>query len=71
MSQQHEFLNIYSHNFIRTAVVLPKLKVADPEYNSRETIDLLRQAMENKAILAVSELLFAGPVRIFPSTNTR
>jgi len=53
MSQQHEFLNIYSHNFIRTAVVLPKLKVADPEYNSRETIDLLRQAMENKALLAV------------------
>jgi NAD+ synthase (glutamine-hydrolysing) len=53
MSQQHEFLNLYSHNFIRTAVVLPKLKVADPEYNSRETIDLLRHAMENKALLAV------------------
>jgi NAD+ synthase (glutamine-hydrolysing) len=53
MIQQQEFLNIYSHNFIRTAVVLPKLKVADPEYNSRETIDLLRQAMENKALLVV------------------
>lgn len=53
MIQQQEFLNIYSHNFIRTAVVLPKLKVADPEYNSRETIDLLRQAMENKALMAV------------------
>jgi len=53
MSQQNEFLNLYTHNFIRTAVAIPKLKVADPEYNSRETIALLRQAMENKALLAV------------------
>ncbi len=53
MSQQHEFLNLYNHNFIRTAVIIPKLKVADPVFNSGETINLLRQAMENKAILAV------------------
>jgi NAD+ synthase (glutamine-hydrolysing) len=53
MSQQHEFLNLYTHNFIRTAVALPKLKVADPEYNSRETITLLRQAVEKNALLAV------------------
>ncbi len=53
MSQQHEFLNLYNHNFIRTAVVIPKLKVADPEFNSGETIRLLRQAMENNALLAV------------------
>ncbi|MHC1698044.1 MAG: NAD(+) synthase [Geobacteraceae bacterium] len=51
MSQQ-QFLNLYHHNFIRTAVVLPKLKVADPEFNSRETVRLLRQALENNALLA-------------------
>jgi len=50
MSQKH-FLNLYNHNFIRTAVVLPKLKVADPVFNSRETIRLLRQALENNALL--------------------
>ncbi|MGA7826878.1 MAG: NAD(+) synthase, partial [Geobacteraceae bacterium] len=53
MNQKQQFLNLYAHNFIRTAVVLPKLKVADPVYNSRETIRLLREAMENKALLAV------------------
>ncbi|MRR56219.1 MAG: NAD(+) synthase [Deltaproteobacteria bacterium] len=49
---QKQFLNLYTHNFIRTAVILPKLKVADPEFNSRETIRLLRQAQENNALLA-------------------
>ncbi len=53
MSQQHEFINLYNHNFIRTAVAIPKLKVADPEYNSCETITLLRRAKENNALLAV------------------
>jgi NAD+ synthase (glutamine-hydrolysing) len=53
MSQKHEFINLYNHNFIRTAVAIPKLKVADPAYNSRETISLLHQAKENKALLAV------------------
>jgi NAD+ synthase (glutamine-hydrolysing) len=53
MSQQQEFVNLYNHNFIRTAVILPKLKVADPGYNASETISLLRQARENNALLAV------------------
>ncbi|HOP39751.1 MAG TPA: NAD(+) synthase, partial [Geobacteraceae bacterium] len=53
MSQQHEFVNLYNHNFVRTAVVLPKIKVADPGHNSKETIALLRQASENNALLAV------------------
>jgi NAD+ synthase (glutamine-hydrolysing) len=52
MSQQ-QFLNLYNHNFIRTAVVLPKLKVADPAFNSGETIRLLRQTRDNNALLAV------------------
>lgn len=52
MSEQHEFLNLYNHNFVRTAVVLPKLKVADPAYNAEETISLLRKARENNAVLA-------------------
>lgn len=53
MSEQHEFYNLYNHNFVRTAVVLPKLKVADPAYNADETIGLLRKARENNAMLAV------------------
>jgi len=52
MSPRHEFFNMYSHNFIRTAVALPEVKVADPAFNARRTISLLEQAGERKILLA-------------------
>jgi NAD+ synthase (glutamine-hydrolysing) len=48
---KHEFLNLYAHNFIRTAVALPEVRVADPEFNATQTISLLNKAAEQRAIL--------------------
>jgi len=53
MSQEQEFYNLYTHNFIRTAVALPEVRVADPEFNARQTIELLAAARERRSILAV------------------
>jgi len=50
---KHEFLNLYVHNFIRTAVALPEVRVADPEFNATQTISLLNKSAEQRAILTV------------------
>ncbi|RJR25560.1 MAG: NAD(+) synthase [Desulfobacteraceae bacterium] len=47
------FFNIYSHNFIRAAVAVPGLKVADPAFNAARTIDLMREAASKSCILVV------------------
>jgi len=52
MSPQQEFTNLYAHNFIRTAVALPEVRIADPQFNATQTISLLEQAMEEKVLLA-------------------
>jgi NAD+ synthase (glutamine-hydrolysing) len=49
MSQ--EFFNLYSHDFARVAVGVPLCKVADPEFNATETIELAKQAAERGAVL--------------------
>ncbi|MEK7237016.1 MAG: hypothetical protein AAB242_10360, partial [Nitrospirota bacterium] len=38
------FFNLYNHGFVRVAVGIPTVRVADPEYNARETIALMKQA---------------------------
>ncbi len=53
MDLKHEFLNLYVHNFIRTAVALPEVRVADPEFNATQTISLLNKSAEQRAILTV------------------
>lgn len=45
------FFNLYSHDFARVAVGVPRCRVADPEYNAAETIELARQAEANGAVL--------------------
>ncbi|HDQ04282.1 MAG TPA: NAD(+) synthase [Deltaproteobacteria bacterium] len=47
------FFNLYNHGFIRAAVCVPELKVADVSFNTRETLKLAREAAAAKAILAV------------------
>ena len=37
------FGSIYSHDFIRAAVCVPALRVADPAYNLEQTLDLARR----------------------------
>lgn len=47
------FFNLYRHNFVRLAVGIPEVRVADPAYNAARTIALIEQATERKALLAV------------------
>jgi NAD+ synthase (glutamine-hydrolysing) len=47
------FFNLYRHNFVRVAVAIPEVRVADPAFNARQTIALLEQAAQKKAVLAV------------------
>ena len=51
------FHSIYSHRFIRAAVCVPSLRVADPKYNVQQTIKLAQQASEaNVAVALFPEL---------------
>jgi NAD+ synthase (glutamine-hydrolysing) len=49
----NNFFNLYNNGFIRAAVCIPELKVADTFFNTQKTIELARRAASNKAILAV------------------
>ena len=48
-----QFFNLYNHGFIRAAVCIPELRVADTFFNAQKTIELAREAASQKAILAV------------------
>lgn len=47
------FFNLYNHNFIRAAVAVPEVRVADPVFNAGQTIAMMRQAWEKSALMAV------------------
>ncbi|PKN76658.1 MAG: NAD(+) synthase [Deltaproteobacteria bacterium HGW-Deltaproteobacteria-10] len=47
------FFNLYNQGFIRTAVCIPEVKVADTVFNTEKTIELARKAASQKAILAI------------------
>jgi NAD+ synthase (glutamine-hydrolysing) len=47
------FFNLYHHGFVRVAVAVPTLRVADPAYNAAQTVDLLREAERRRALIAV------------------
>jgi len=47
------FFNLYNHGFIRAAVCIPEVKVADTFFNTQKTIELARQAAAHKALLAI------------------
>jgi len=49
---RERFYSIYSHGFIRAAVCIPSLRVADPVFNLERTLVLARQA--SKAGVAVA-----------------
>jgi len=53
MGKGEKFFNLYKHGFIRTAVCLPEVRVADVFFNTSQTIDLARKAAEQKCILAL------------------
>src|SRR5690242_9258652 len=41
---QRPFYSIYSHGFVRAAVCIPFLRVADPEFNAARTLELAQRA---------------------------
>ena len=47
------FDSIYRHGFVRAAVATPRVEVASPGHNARQTLALARQAAEQNALLAV------------------
>ncbi len=47
------FHSIYSHGFVRVAVCVPTVRVADPAYNVERTLDLARQASDAGAGVAL------------------
>src|SRR4051794_20106997 len=53
MDRSQEFFNLYSHDFARVAVGVPRLRVADPAYNAAETIQLMERAVAERAVVAL------------------
>ncbi len=53
MKAGDEFFNLYNHGFIRTAVGVPEVRVADPAFNAARTVELMQQAAQQQAILAL------------------
>jgi NAD+ synthase (glutamine-hydrolysing) len=52
-----EFDSIYTHGFVRVAVGVPSLRVADPRYNTQRTLSLAEQASnQNAAVVVFPEL---------------
>ena len=50
---RERFGSIYSHGFIRAAVCIPSVRVADPGYNVERTLKLARQASVGNIALAL------------------
>jgi NAD+ synthase (glutamine-hydrolysing) len=47
------FFNLYNHDLVRVGVATPAVRVADPAFNAAETVRLMRQAVEARAVLAL------------------
>ena len=47
------FLNPFRHGFVRMAVAVPRIRVADPAFNASETVGMLSQAAEEGASLVI------------------
>jgi NAD+ synthase (glutamine-hydrolysing) len=51
--KQGDFFNLYRHGYVRTAVGIPELRVADPAFNGARTIELMERAQREKVVLAL------------------
>jgi NAD+ synthase (glutamine-hydrolysing) len=47
------FNSIYSHGYVRAAVCIPHVRVADPQFNVERTVELARRASDLKAAVAL------------------
>ncbi|MEA2102110.1 MAG: NAD(+) synthase [Thermodesulfobacteriota bacterium] len=53
MVDKSGFFNLYKHGFVKVAVCIPEVKVADPGFNVDKTIESVHKAADNKAVLAL------------------
>jgi NAD+ synthase (glutamine-hydrolysing) len=53
VSSEANFFNLYNHGFIRVALGVPEVQVADPPFNAAKTVELMERAAGEKAILAL------------------
>jgi len=61
MSHALSFQNLYAHGFIRTAVAVPRMSLANPSENGTETVKGVKQAAEQGAcMIAFPELGLTG-----------
>lgn len=51
MSTPTSFFNLYRHNFVRVALAIPEVRVADPAFNADRVVALMRQASQREALL--------------------
>jgi NAD+ synthase (glutamine-hydrolysing) len=49
----NRFESLYTHGFIRTAICIPPVRVADPAYNVERTLALAHRAAERGAVVAL------------------
>ncbi|MBI3925709.1 MAG: NAD(+) synthase [Armatimonadetes bacterium] len=47
------FFSVYRHGYVRAAVCVPSVRVADPEYNLERTLELSRRAAGESAAIAL------------------
>src|SRR6266545_2360338 len=47
------FFNLYNHNFIRVAIGIPEVRVADPAFNGSRMVALMKKAAEHAACLVL------------------
>ena len=52
-SMGERFDSIFTHGFVRVAVCVPELRVADPCFNAERTLDFARQASDAHAAIAL------------------
>ena len=57
MHAGEEFFNLYNHGFIRVALAVPQVQVADPAFNATQTVELMEHAdTETAALVLFPEL---------------
>jgi NAD+ synthase (glutamine-hydrolysing) len=47
------FLNLYSHDLVRVSVAVPEIRVADPAFNAKRTIEMMRRAADERAVVVL------------------
>src|SRR3954447_11251481 len=53
MQTGRPFLNLYNHDLVRVAVAIPEIRVADPAFNAARTVEMMRQAADERAAIVL------------------